>query len=56
MRPPVIPTRSPVLQMPPVSDAVSAGFDPLANLRASQAKNPGFHYRPPTSEDEKDLI
>lgn len=35
---------------------VVPGFDPLANFRASQAKNPGFHYRPATAEDEKDLI
>ncbi len=35
---------------------VVPAFDPLANLRASQAKNPGFHYRPPTAKDEKDLI
>jgi hypothetical protein len=35
---------------------VVPGFDPLANLRASQAKNPGFHYRPATAADEKDLI
>jgi len=35
---------------------VTAGFDPLANLRASQAKNPGFQYRPATAADEKDLI
>lgn len=33
-----------------------APSDPLANLRASEAKRPGFNYRPPTSADEKDLI
>ena len=37
-------------------ERVAAGFDPLANFRASQAKNPGFHYRPATAEDEEDLI
>jgi hypothetical protein len=36
--------------------AVAPAFDPLANFRASQAKNPGFHYHPVTAEDEKDLI
>jgi hypothetical protein len=30
--------------------------DPLANLRAGEAKRPGFNYRPPTLEDEKKLI
>ena len=35
---------------------VAPGFDPLANLHISQAKNPGFHYRPATADDEKDLI
>jgi hypothetical protein len=30
--------------------------DPLANLRASEAKRSGFNYRPPTLEDEKKLI
>ena len=30
--------------------------DPLANLRASEAKRPGFNYRPATLEDEKTLI
>src|SRR5215469_1560727 len=35
---------------------VVVGFDPLANFRASQATNPGFHYRPATAEDEEDLI
>jgi len=38
------------------TERVAAGFDPLANLRASQAKNPGFQYRPATAADEKDLI
>lgn len=31
-------------------------FDPLANYRARQGKDSGFNYRPPTAEDEKDLI
>ena len=30
--------------------------DPLANIRTSEAKRPGFHYRPATPADEKDLI
>jgi hypothetical protein len=30
--------------------------DPLANVRRSEAKRPGFHYRPAVPEDEKDLI
>ena len=51
-----LPERGAVLERPPVSCAVSERHDPLANLRASQAKNPGFHYRPATAEDEKDLI
>jgi hypothetical protein len=56
MRPAVVPARTSALQAPPVSNAVSGDFDPLANLRASKSKNPGFHYHPPTAEDEKDLI
>lgn len=36
--------------------AFAPAFDPLANFRASQAKNPGFHYHPVTAQDEKDLI
>ena len=36
--------------------SLAAGFDPLANFRTSQAKNPGFHYRPATADDEKNLI
>ena len=47
-RPPLVSARTP--------GSVAPGFDPLANFRASQAKNPGFHYRPATAEDEKDLI
>ena len=56
VRPAVVHARTSALQVPPVSSAVSGDFDPLANLQASQAKNPGFHYHPPTAEDEKDLI
>lgn len=45
---------------PPLASARTPGvepnFDPLANFRASQAKYPGFHYRPATAEDEEDLI
>ncbi len=46
-RPPLVSARTP---------GVAPSFDPLANLRTSQAKNPGFHYRPATADDEKDLI
>ena len=56
VHPAVVHARAAALQAPPVSNAVSVDFDPLANFRASQAKNPGFHYRLPTAEDEKDLI
>lgn len=56
VRSPALSERGVVLKSPPVSYAVSERHDPLANLRASQAKNPGFHYRPATAEDEKDLI
>ena len=31
-------------------------LDPLANVRASQAKRPGFNYHPATADDAKDLI
>jgi len=31
-------------------------FDPLANVRASMAKRPGFDYRPATLDDIKDLV
>jgi hypothetical protein len=46
------------ISQPLTSSAASpiANRDPLANLRASQAKRPGFNYRPPTEEDAKDLI
>jgi len=49
---------TPRTQQPLTSSEASpvAQLDPLANLRASEAKRPGFNYRPPTSEDEKDLI
>ena len=43
----------------PAADTVPKpvrAFDPLANLSASQAKRLGFHYRPATAEDAKDLI
>ncbi len=55
-RPPLAPVPTSALQSPAVPYGVPADFDPLANFRRSQAKNPGFHYRPPTAEDEKDLI
>lgn len=55
-RPPLVPVRTPTLQSPAVPSGVPTVFDPLANFRRSQAKNPGFHYRPPTAKDEKDLI
>lgn len=31
-------------------------FDPLANVRARQAKRTGFDYHPATTDDIKDLI
>ena len=31
-------------------------WDPLANVRRSEANRSGFHYRPAVPEDEKDLI
>jgi hypothetical protein len=55
-RPPLVSARTPVLQGSTGSCGIAPGFDPLANLHASQAKNPGFHYRLPPAEDEKDLI
>ena len=56
VRPPLVSARSPVLQGSTGPERVVTGFDPLANFRASQAKNPGFHYHPATADDEKDLI
>lgn len=57
---PLIPTQPTISpsQQPRTSftESPAAHFDPLANLRASEAKRPGFNYRPPTSADEKDLI
>ena len=55
-RPQLVPARTPALQIPADPSGVPADFDPLANFRRSQVKNPGFHYRPPTAKDEKDLI
>ena len=52
----ILPEPTAIVKSPPLSYAASERHDPLANLRASQAKNPGFHYGPPTPEDEKDLI
>ena len=46
----------PPLASPRTPGSVAPGFDPLANFRTSQAKNPGFHYSPAKAEDEKDLI
>jgi hypothetical protein len=31
-------------------------FDPLANVRVSMAKRPGFDYHPATVDDIKDLV
>jgi hypothetical protein len=56
VRPPLVSARPPVLQGSTGSEPDVPGFDPLANFRASQAKNPGFHYHPATANDEKDLI
>ena len=55
-RPPLVSARTTVLQGSTGLESVTAGFDPLANFRPSQAKNPGFHYHPATAEDEEDLI
>jgi hypothetical protein len=55
-RPPLVSARTPVLQGSTGPKHVATGFDPLANFRASQAKNPGFHYCPATAEDEEELI
>ena len=41
---------------PPKPERVRKEGDPLANVRASEAKRPGFHYRPAEPADEKDLI
>ncbi len=52
------PLTSPPLQGRTIAiapDAASKG-DPLANYRAREGKHAGFNYRPPTVEDEKDLI
>lgn len=56
VRSPALPERSSIMKGPPISYALSERHDPLANLHVSQAKNPGFRYRPATAEDEKDLI
>jgi hypothetical protein len=55
-RPRLVSAPTPVSQGSTGPERVPPNFDPLANLRASQAKNPGFHYRPATAEDEEDLI
>jgi hypothetical protein len=41
---------------PAESPTTPPKHDPLANVRRSEANRPGFHYRPFTSGDEKDLI
>jgi hypothetical protein len=38
------------------TDELSAKHDPLANVRRSEAKRPGFQYRAAVPADEKDLI
>ena len=54
-----VPLRAGDLQSPSSDTSAARAvpkIDPLANYRARQAKRPGFNYRPPTAEDEKDLI
>ena len=51
--PPAVPPLQPVYQPKQTSKSKR---DPLANLRRSEAKRPGFHYRPADPADEKDLI
>ena len=54
---PLVPTPTPFAQPLTRSEAnPSARRDPLANLRTSEAKRPGFNYRPATADDAKDLI
>jgi hypothetical protein len=52
--------RTPILHSPtpttPNEPCLSPNFDPLANVRARQAKRPGFDYHPATEDDIKDLI
>jgi hypothetical protein len=50
---PTDPAADPKPQQP---DSGRKKRDPLANVRASEARRPGFHYRPATPADEKDLI
>jgi hypothetical protein len=54
------PTRTEIVQSSepaPSSEAKAVPeFDPLANYHRSEAKRPGFHYRPATPDDAKDLI
>ena len=54
---PFVPIRPTIAQ--PLGSAEAspvAHRDPLVNLRASQAKRPGFNYHPPTEDDAKKLI
>ena len=41
---------------PPQRETRLKKRDPLANVKASEAKRPGFNYRPASPADEKDLI
>lgn len=54
------PVRAAISQSPmptaPNQPRSKPDLDPLANLRASEAKRPGFNYRPATADDAKDLI
>jgi hypothetical protein len=47
---------APVAEPNPQPDGGRKKRDPLANVRASEAKRPGFHYRPALPADEKNLI
>jgi len=55
--PPFVPVR-PEMSEPLASSEAGLGAhrDPLANLRASEAKRRGFNYHPATDDDEKTLI
>jgi hypothetical protein len=41
---------------PPQRETRLKRRDPLANVKASESKRPGFNYRPASPADEKDLI
>jgi hypothetical protein len=53
--PPAPPLAPPVVNTAKTEQAPRK-HDPLANVRRSEAKRPGFHYRAAVPADEKDLI